>query len=209
MILALITGPHPLYRLAIANVLKKLDELHWRESSDPLSLAAAASESTDVQIICATTNDAELIQQLEQAPRLNPAKVVLFSQRLGKRHRKLLADGRIDLCLPLSIPQSLAKDYLEQLLRSRSSGLAYRVLDDPTIRHCYHPDLSDLTCSERKVLFNLQLGLSNRLIAERMSIRINTVKVHLARVCRKAGFSNRYQAAGYACQQLEYGQTTL
>ncbi|MEH6825719.1 MAG: LuxR C-terminal-related transcriptional regulator [Motiliproteus sp.] len=209
MIRALITGPHPLYRMAIANVLKNLGELHWRESSDPFSSAAAVSEPTDVLIICATTNDSELIQQLEQTPRLSQAKVVLFTQRLGKRHRKLLADDRIDLCLPLSIPQSLAKDYLEQLLRSSSLGLAYRVLDDPTIRHCYHPDLSDLTCSERKVLLNLQLGLSNRLIAERMCIRLNTVKVHLAKACRKAGFRNRYQAASYTCQQLAFGQTTL
>ena len=55
-----------------------------------------------------------------------------------------------------------------------------------------------LSRRELEVLQNLQLGLTNRQIAQRLFISTNTVNKHVQRVLRKLEVSNRVQAAIYA-----------
>ncbi len=209
MIRALITGPQPLYRLAIAEQLEYRGDLIWEQAKDPLSQPGELLERLDLLVICAGADDGDLIQQLANSSRLTPGKILLLSEYLGKRHRKLMGRGIIDLCLPLSITQDQARCYLQALLLAGRSHMVRQMLDDPEIQRRFYPDLRDLTRSERQVLFNLQKGLSNQAIADRMDICLNTAKVHLARVFRKAGFKNRNQAAGFACAQLAIGQTLV
>ncbi|MEH6651805.1 MAG: LuxR C-terminal-related transcriptional regulator [Motiliproteus sp.] len=206
MIQVLISGSQPLYRMAVANQLEHLDDLHWQVSGHPLAIPAMDLKRSDLLIICADTNDIELMAQLDHCPRLTPGKVVLFAGCQGNRHLKLVLDAKIDLCLPLSIPLHQTRNYLTRLLRGSTSQVRQQALSDPDIKRGFHPDLTDLTLGERKVLFNLQQGLSNQAIAERMNICLNTVKVHLARSCRKAGFKNRYHAASMTRSRLAAGQ---
>ena len=52
-----------------------------------------------------------------------------------------------------------------------------------------------LTRRERDVLDQIQLGLTNRQIAERLFVSPNTVNKHVHEVLRKLEVSNRVQAA--------------
>ena len=52
-----------------------------------------------------------------------------------------------------------------------------------------------LSKREREVLNQLQLGLTNRQIAERLGISANTVNKHVQQVLRKLGVGNRVLAA--------------
>lgn len=57
---------------------------------------------------------------------------------------------------------------------------------------------SKLSRRELEVLQHIQLGLTNRQIAQKLYVSTNTVNKHVQRVLRKLAVSNRVQAAVYA-----------
>jgi len=58
-------------------------------------------------------------------------------------------------------------------------------------------ELSSLTLREQEVLELLGQNLSNQEIAERMSIEVGTVKLHVHSILRKLGVDNRQRAAAF------------
>ena len=58
--------------------------------------------------------------------------------------------------------------------------------------------LSTLTDREREVLTLVALGLTNREIAERLSITAHTVRSHVSRILRRLNLTSRSQAATLA-----------
>lgn len=65
----------------------------------------------------------------------------------------------------------------------------------PSIRQPARP--SQLSRRELEVLDHIQLGLTNRQIAQRLFVSTNTVNKHVHQVLRKLEVSNRVQAAIY------------
>lgn len=59
-----------------------------------------------------------------------------------------------------------------------------------------------LTSRERQILKLVEAGLSNKQIAQRLSIELPTVKNHVHRIIEKLGVSNRTQAATRMRQEL-------
>lgn len=57
---------------------------------------------------------------------------------------------------------------------------------------------SQLSRRELEVLDHIQLGLTNRQIAQRLFVSTNTVNKHVQKVLRKLEVCNRVQAAIYA-----------
>ena len=192
---ALIVAEHPLFRLAIADILKKqnLQQIAELRSLDPANPAISADY--DLLVISIEPGDNGLIERLLTEPRQTGGQIIVFSQVFGKRHRCLMQLNKIDLCLPLAVHCSVAEKYLAELIAPSECITGLNSLRDSQVTGRFLPDLYDLTNSERVVLFHLQEGLSNRAIAERMSLCLNTVKVHLSSACKKAGFSNRTHAA--------------
>ncbi|MEH6579345.1 MAG: helix-turn-helix transcriptional regulator [Amphritea sp.] len=121
-------------------------------------------------------------------------QIVLFSASLGARHRQLFGRG-VNLILPMSITGKLAKNYLQPLLSERSKVVWQLAMADMELVSGFIPDRRDLTSAEYRVLVHLSDGLSNEDIAGSLGIRLNTVKVHFARACRKMGVKNRTAAA--------------
>ncbi len=58
--------------------------------------------------------------------------------------------------------------------------------------------MEKLSRRERDVLDQIQLGLTNRQIAERLVVSTNTINKHVQSVLRKLGVTNRVQAAIFA-----------
>lgn len=54
-----------------------------------------------------------------------------------------------------------------------------------------------LSRREYEVLHHIQMGLTNREIAERLCVSSNTINKHVHQVLRKLAVSNRVQAAVY------------
>jgi two-component system NarL family response regulator len=58
--------------------------------------------------------------------------------------------------------------------------------------------LDALTPQETRLLQQLAQGLSNKAIAQALSLSENTVKYHLKNILQKLGLHNRTEAAAYA-----------
>jgi two-component system, NarL family, response regulator LiaR len=55
-----------------------------------------------------------------------------------------------------------------------------------------------LTSQEKKILVNLVEGLSNKMIAKKLSLSLSTVKFHVSNILNKLGASNRAEAVSIA-----------
>ena len=60
--------------------------------------------------------------------------------------------------------------------------------------------LESLTNKERRLLTYVAMGLSNKDLAERLSVSTNTVKWHLRNIFEKLQINNRMQAVAVARQ---------
>lgn len=78
-----------------------------------------------------------------------------------------------------------------------ASKLVQNMQDDPKLPPVKKP----LTARELKVLRSLGQGLSNRDIANQLSISVRTVTTHVRNILHKLNMENRTQAALYAYQQ--------
>ncbi|MCI9262592.1 response regulator transcription factor [Adlercreutzia equolifaciens] len=58
-----------------------------------------------------------------------------------------------------------------------------------------------LTVREQQILYHIAQGLSNREIAERLSLSEQTVKSHLAHMITKSGRANRAALVAYGFEQ--------
>jgi DNA-binding NarL/FixJ family response regulator len=86
---------------------------------------------------------------------------------------------------------------LAAALRQTAEGLVFHALSLPLAGDSA-ARASGLTERELTILKSVARGLSNRMIAEELSVTEQTVKFHLTNVYRKLGVSNRLSAARYA-----------
>ena len=70
----------------------------------------------------------------------------------------------------------------------------------PAIRSASRP--SPVTCREREIAMLVADGLSNREIAERLTMSVRTVEGHVYRACVKLGVANRDELAQFMHQEL-------
>jgi DNA-binding NarL/FixJ family response regulator len=106
------------------------------------------------------------------------------------------------------IPKRLGAEALIHALKLILSGekfLPVTLGDSPESvgtapRNAAGEGLGELTLRQREVLALLKQGLPNKQIAARMGIQEVTVKLHLSRVFRKLGASNRTEAVRIAME---------
>ncbi len=203
----LVVGPYPLYRLGVANALRQSDPRVSIHQADSISrLPMPLFKGARGLVICGqTAPEMSLGEQLQTAGCESATLKVLISERCGRTHRQLLAEGVIDLLLPMSVSCGAAETYLKRLLVDLEPSVGFNALRDAALCTGFLPDTSALTRREKRVLLHLHQGLSNEVIAERMEININTVKVHMAKICRKTGIRNRTHAAALCNQLLASG----
>ncbi|MCW8885174.1 MAG: LuxR C-terminal-related transcriptional regulator [Motiliproteus sp.] len=203
MSLVLIAGQYPLFRMSVSDLINKGGRsLKVEEALTIGDFTSQQLARAKVVICCDHGNDAQEIQRISRLAWTHPNRIkVLFSDRLGRSHRHLLRTGELDLILPMSVDLSQAEYYLGRLLRYREPLLGLNALDDRKLVTHFLPDMTDLTRREKSVVHYLGKGLSNEGIAEEMAIHINTVKVHMARICKKAGVRNRTHAV-IICRHL-------
>jgi DNA-binding NarL/FixJ family response regulator len=73
-------------------------------------------------------------------------------------------------------------------------GLASAYPTNAGARTAADKDIPDLTRREQQVLAELELGLPNKLIAARLKLSENTVKMHIQHIMRKCAAHNRTEA---------------
>jgi two-component system nitrate/nitrite response regulator NarL len=80
--------------------------------------------------------------------------------------------------------------------------LAHALREDP---HPKDPDQAGLTEQEGRILEQIALGKSNKLIARELNIAEGTVKVHVKHLLRKLNLRSRVEAAVWAVERRRVG----
>ena len=87
------------------------------------------------------------------------------------------------------------RSFIESLCRVcgiETTGATIRV--EESHAHVGHRDLGDLTSREMEILQLMSLGYTNKKIADKLYVSINTVKTHASNLFDKLGASNRVDA---------------
>lgn len=79
-----------------------------------------------------------------------------------------------------------------------STAVSLSLIQEPPQPARPSPKRPALSPRELEVLGHIQLGLTNREIAQRLFVSTNTVNKHVQQVLRKLAVSNRVQAAMYS-----------
>lgn len=127
----------------------------------------------------------------------------LFAAEPGRFVRTFLDEGGLVISM---IKQLLARDECDKSnFEEASADYLYYLLDEvakDTLKvPAGHPlqksaeGLEPLTDHELRILDLLEIGYSNKQIAQEFSVSVNTVKFHLKNIYRKLGVVNRTQAA--------------
>ncbi|MBA2740800.1 MAG: response regulator transcription factor [Actinobacteria bacterium] len=200
MIRLLIADDHAVVRAGLSQLVSTLAEVE---------LVGVAADGAEAVQLCAervpdvvlmdiempTLDGIEATRQIkERQPEIAVVVLTSFSDR--ERILGALDAGAAGYLLKDAEPEELAR-----AVRAAAAGDV--PLDPKAARallsaHTGTPKAHELSEREREVLLLLAEGLSNKLIARRLSISEKTVKAHLTNVFRTIGVTDRTQAALWA-----------
>ena len=200
MIRLLIADDHAVVRAGLSQLVSTLDEVEL------VGVAANGAEAVELcaervpdvvlmDIEMPTLDGIEATRRIkEQQPEVAVVLLTSFSDR--ERILRALDAGAAGYLLKDAEPEELAR-----AIRAAAAGDV--PLDPKAARallsaHTGAPTGHELSDREREVLLLLVDGLSNKLIARRLSISEKTVKAHLTNVFRTIGVTDRTQAALWA-----------
>lgn len=185
----------PLFSLAVSMLIRELSvNVNVTEISAIDEFVTHREGGAATMICCGRSAEPAKVDQIIHHPNYHCTAVVLFTEFFGKEQRRLLNE-RVDLILPMSVSVEKAREYLYDLLFEADFETFRLAATDPALITKFLPDKNDLTSAERGVLSFLCKGMSDADIAMKLCIRVNTVKVHLARARIKMGAPNRTAAA--------------
>lgn len=85
---------------------------------------------------------------------------------------------------------SVVSGYITEITSKNNEKSSSEVFCNISVKDCYN-----LTTQEKRVLILLASGNNNRQIAKKLSISVNTTKVHVCSILQKMGVEDRTQAA--------------
>ncbi|MGB0204621.1 MAG: response regulator transcription factor [Neptuniibacter sp.] len=205
---AIIVGRQPLFIEGIAILLREssfVKEVHKLKPDASPEEISSLNASTII-FCCSSGADKpeELLSRFTLLPEAEFEKIIVFCPLISAPLRTILAESGI-LVLPLAIDMESGKEYLREYLRTPHSKVEYKAAGDLRLQNLFLPDFDGLTVREKEVLLNISRGYSNADIAEKMNIHINTVKVHVQKICRKIGVQNRTEAASNYSKLINAG----
>lgn len=205
---AIIVGRQPLFVEGVALLMRTvrpnvvLHKVGVQTSPEELSDLKAKI----ILFCCAGVNDKpdELLARFANQPEAEYEKIVVFCPLVSTHMRTIFAESGI-LVLPLAVDLELGAEYLDDYFRAPHFQVEYKAAGDKRLLDLYLPDFDALTAREKEVLLHVSQGYSNADIAVKMEIHINTVKVHVQKICRKIGVQNRTEAASNYSRLLNAG----
>ncbi|MBL8827293.1 MAG: response regulator transcription factor [Planctomycetaceae bacterium] len=199
----LIADDHELVRTGIISLLSGTDiEVVAQAASGPEAVTLAKQHTPDVVLLDIRMNDTDGLTAIEEIRRDVPtAKVVMLSTYDNPTYMaRANAMGAHDYVL-----KGASQEQLVGAIRAAFEGRApseygelAKVAGTMATRQKQAGSDIQLTQRETQVLRHLALGLSNKEIAQSLSISIETVKEHVQHLLRKMDVADRTQAAVWA-----------
>jgi DNA-binding NarL/FixJ family response regulator len=198
----LIVDDNCLYRETLAKIISRRPEVSGlRTAKDKSSVRTALDEHTpDIVLLSLASHDSAdllaLIRTVAPASRLivigaseDAEEEIVRCAEAGVAGYLLRSESLVQLIALIGsvvVGETLCSPRVAAVLLRRISALA----DEPPPKDAEEP----LTPREREIRDLLELGLSNREIADRLFIEVRTVKNHVHHILTKLGVSRRYQA---------------
>ncbi len=201
-----IADDHELVRSGIVSLLEGADvEIVAQAASGPEAVELCQLHKPDVLLLDIRMKDTDGLTALEEIRKKAPeVKVLILSTYDNPTYMaRAHALGASDYVLKGS-----SRDQLLGALAAVVAGEApskfgelQKVAGTMSVRQKQVDDEVQLTHRETQVLRHLALGLSNKEIAQSLSISVETVKEHVQHLLRKMDVADRTQAAVWAVRK--------
>lgn len=199
----LIADDHELVRSGIASLVADSDiEIVGEAATGRQTVEMTREMHPDVVLLDIRMNDGDGLTALEEIHREMPAtRVVMLSTYDNPTYvARAHAMGASDYVL-----KGASRDEIVNTIHAVAAGEApsthgqmHRVAGTMATRQKQQDAEVTLTQRETQVLRHLALGLSNKEIAQSLSISVETVKEHVQHLLRKMDVTDRTQAAVWA-----------
>lgn len=208
---AVIADRYPVWRNALANLLKQLDLTVVGLASSADEAAAMVGEYRPDVLVAdaelAVGNGSSLFERARTA--CPDVRCIVLFERGGEGEREAaFAAGASASCAKHAEPEELAAAIRQSFSRSIYFADAQIVGADPPVV-VRAPESSPLTKRETEILRLTTEGHSNSELARMLWVTEQTIKFHLSNIYRKLGVSNRTEASHWALAHgLLYGYST-
>lgn len=194
----MIVDDHEVVRRGIAEVVERSEGLSVVAEAGSVAEGVRRAELVRPQVILVDLQlpdgtGIDLINTLKTAQ--NPARPIILTSFDDDR---ALAEA-LEAGAAAYLLKSVRGAEISDVIRAVAAGRV--LLDERTVtrRRAEHDDpTADLTPSELRVVDLIGEGLSNREIAERLSVAEKTVKNHITSLLAKMGLQRRTQVAAWA-----------
>lgn len=199
----LVADDHEMVRTGICTVLNGTDiEVVAQASSGPETITLAKQFKPDVVLLDIRMGQTDGLTALEDLRREVPdTKIVILSTYDNPTYMaRANAMGAHDYVLKGASPEQLVGAIQAVAAGQGPSqyGELQKVAGTMATRQKQQGSEIQLTQRETQVLRHLALGLSNKEIAQSLSISVETVKEHVQHLLRKMDVADRTQAAVWA-----------
>jgi two-component system, NarL family, nitrate/nitrite response regulator NarL len=167
------------------------------------NLRSGAGPPDVLILVGALTLDGDEISALDWVREAAPdLRIIVFAEEGAEPRflRRLISIG-VDALLPTNLSAEILVQSIRLVLLGE--GFMFREYVQRVVEREPHVEISmpDLTPRELQIIRFMALGQSNRTIAGRLDLTEASVKVHIRRLLRKLGASNRTQAAIWAVER--------
>jgi DNA-binding NarL/FixJ family response regulator len=202
MIRVLIVDDHPIVREGVAAVLERERDIDVVGAADTIGegLRLAAKFHPDVILLDLKLPDADAVDGVTSFANKDRGVVVFTAHDTDEDVFRAIRGGARGYLLKGSAAAEIARAIRqvhagESYLSPRIAAKLVKEVTEPRRR------TGLLSARERGVLRLVAAGLSNRQIAEALSISERTVKFHVTAIFNKLGAENRAQAVALAAER--------
>lgn len=195
----LIVDDHPVVRDGLASMIENQEDMEVVGEGETGQAAVCLYEQLlpDVMLLDLKLPDIDGVQVLERLRPSHPnARVIVLTTYVGDvQARRALRAGACGYLLKASLRRDL-----RDTIRSVHAG-GRRIQEEVAADLAQHTVDDTLTAREIEILKLIAGGHSNKLAADRLQIREDTVKAHVTNILAKLNASDRTHAVTIALQR--------
>lgn len=203
MISVLLVGGARAHQEGLAEALERTERFRVAEIVPSIEVALGELRGASADVVLLDTQVGGCVDGVRALSASMPqARVVAFGVTESESDVVALAEAGVSGY----VPHDASLTYLKEEIESVASG---QLLASPEVAAILlrrvqalanepRAELPQLTARQREILALVEEGLSNRQIARRLSIEIQTVKNHVHNVLEELGLHTRTEAAAWA-----------
>ena len=198
-----VVDDHPLFRSAVVAAFEGVPDITVvLECGSVEELEArldASPDAVEVVLLDLSLPGCSGAEAVRAVARLGPSVLVLSGSALRTQLMEVLSSGARGYLVKTARAEEIVQ--ATRMVAARNGYLSPEVASMlSTAMRSPQPQLADITAREREVLVLLAAGMTDRMIAEELTISLATVRSHLDRIRGKTGSRRRAELTRLAVQ---------